>query len=173
MTDQLVAPRWLDVHEMAAWRAFIETNGDLMTALEQDLAPAGLTLGDYQVLVYLVETEGEALRMCDLAAMLQLSPSGLTRRLDGLVRNGWVERRHSDIDRRVTLAALTDAGRQKLVEAAPIHVESVRARLIDHLDDDDIAALETIFTKVRHALGDPEGCGPGPGTPSRVVSTAS
>ena len=55
-------------------------------ALEADLAPHGLTLGDYQVLVYLSEADDHAMRMCDLAARLQLSPSGLTRRLDGLVR---------------------------------------------------------------------------------------
>jgi len=30
--------------------------------------------------------------MCDLAALLHLSPSGLTRRLDGLVRKGFVAR---------------------------------------------------------------------------------
>ena len=52
-------------------------------------------MGDYQVLVYLSEADDHAMRMCDLAARLQLSPSGLTRRLDGLVRGGLVERRPS------------------------------------------------------------------------------
>ena len=73
---------------MAAWRTYAETVVDLNAALEADLAPHGLTLGDYQVLVYLSEADDHAMRMCDLAARLQLSPSGLTRRLDGLVRPG-------------------------------------------------------------------------------------
>ena len=81
---------------MAAWRAYAETVVDLNAALEADLAPHGLTLGDYQVLVHLSEADDHAMRMCDLAAPLQLSPSGLTRRLDGLVRMGVVERRPSD-----------------------------------------------------------------------------
>ena len=72
--------------------------------------------------------------MCDLAGKLQLSPSGLTRRLDGLVKAGWVERTPSETDRRVMLAVLTPAGFDKLVEAAPVHVESVRRHMIDLLD---------------------------------------
>ena len=69
--------RWLDAEEMDAWRAYIETVVDLTAALEADLAPHGLTLGDYQVLVYLSEADAHEMRMCDLAARLQLSPSGL------------------------------------------------------------------------------------------------
>ncbi len=137
---------------MAAWRSFIETHADLISAIENDLVPSGLTLGDYQVLVYLTEAEGEQMRMCDLAEMLQLSPSGLTRRLDGLVRAGWVDRRNSDVDRRVMLAGMTDAGRRRLADAAPGHVESVRARMIDVLDADDHEALTRVFGKIRAAL---------------------
>jgi DNA-binding MarR family transcriptional regulator len=147
-----MSTRWLTDTEMAAWRSFIESHDDLMTAIESDLAPTGLTLGDYQVLVYLTEAESEQLRMCDLADMLQLSPSGLTRRLDGLVRAGWVERRSSEVDRRVMLAGLTEAGRRRLAESAPTHVASVRDRMIDLLDDDDLAAVARVFRKIRRAL---------------------
>ena len=144
--------RWLDTVEMSAWLAFIETQGDLLTALESDLADTGLSLGDYQVFVYLSGADDQSMRMCDLAGMLQLSPSGLTRRLDGLVRAGWVARRNSEQDRRVMMAVLTDSGRRKLALAAPIHVESVRRRILDHLDADDLAAMTTVFGKIRAAL---------------------
>lgn len=147
-----MSTRWLNDNEMAAWRSFIESHDDLMTAIENDLAPSGLTLGDYQVLVYLTEADDAQLRMCDLADMLQLSPSGLTRRLDGLVKAGWVERRSSDVDRRVMLAALTDDGRRRLAESAPTHVDSVRARMIDVLDAGDLAAITRAFRKIRAAL---------------------
>ena len=145
-------PRWLDRDEMEAWLSYIETQGDLMSALEADLAVTGLTLGDYQVFVYLSEADDQSMRMCDLADLLQLSPSGLTRRLDGLVKAGWVERRGSDADRRVMLAVLTHAGRAKMTEAAPLHVASVRARIIDHLDPADLEAMTQIFRKIRVAL---------------------
>ncbi|HTH07483.1 MAG TPA: MarR family transcriptional regulator [Ilumatobacteraceae bacterium] len=143
---------WLTGDEMLAWRSYVETNADLMAALERDLATTGLNLGDYQVLVFLSESPERALRMCDLAGRLQLSPSGLTRRLDGLVRSGLVERRGSDSDRRVMLAALTPKGVRRLEESAPIHVASVRRRMIDLLDADELEVIATVFQKIRTAL---------------------
>jgi DNA-binding MarR family transcriptional regulator len=146
------ATRWLSDAEMAAWRSFVETQGDLLNAIEGDLQSTELSLGDYQVLVFLSEADDRRMRMCDLADVLQLSPSGLTRRLDGLVRRGLVERVGSEADRRVMLAVLSEKGLATLEAAAPIHVESVRARLVDLLDDDELAALAHIFRKVRAEL---------------------
>lgn len=146
------SPRWLDQAEMAAWLGFVHTYNDLVTALEVDLAETGLTLGDYQVFVFLSEADDESMKMCDLAEMLQLSPSGLTRRLDGLVRAGWVERRPSAQDRRVQHAALTEAGRAKFESAIPAHVESVRRRMIDLLDDDELVVFARAFGKIRGGL---------------------
>jgi DNA-binding MarR family transcriptional regulator len=144
--------QWLRPDEMLAWRSYVETNADLMAALERDLAETGLDLGDYQVLVFLSESPERSLRMCDLAGRLQLSPSGLTRRLDGLVRAGLVERRGSDNDRRVMLAALTPKGVRVLEESAPIHVASVRRRMIDLLDDDELHVVANVFNKIRREL---------------------
>lgn len=137
---------------MSAWRAYVESVFDLHAALEADLAPHGLTMGDYQVLVFLSEADDRSMRMSDLAARLQLSPSGVTRRLDGLVHAGLVERRPSATDRRVMLAVLTDRGLAKLRQAAPTHVRSVRDRLIDRLDRRDVAAMARIFGAVRDGL---------------------
>jgi DNA-binding MarR family transcriptional regulator len=106
------AGNWLTSREMAAWRAYIEVQGDLINAIERDLADHGLTLGDYQVLVYLSEAEEQSMRMCDLAEILQLSPSGLTRRLDRLVADGYVLRQSSPADRRVMMGSLTITGAQ-------------------------------------------------------------
>lgn len=146
-------PRWLDQTEMTAWRAFIETTHDLVAALDDDLQQNfGITLGDYEVLVFLSEAPDRQMRMCDLAARLHLSPSGLTRRLDGLVRDGLVARVPSQADRRVLHAALTDAGYAHLEQAAPTHVESVRTRLLDPLTVDQVAELGSIFLAVRAAL---------------------
>ena len=117
-----MARKWLTAPELAAWRSFMSTLGPLMDAFEGDLAPHGLTLGDYEVLVHLSEAPERRMRMCDLAQALRLSPSGLTRRLDGLVRHGLVERRASSNDRRVMFAHLTETGFAQMMEAAPAHV---------------------------------------------------
>jgi len=144
--------KWLSPDEMAAWRTYIETYADLTTAIERDLAEHDLTLGDYQVLVYLSEAEGRSMRMCDLADLLQLSPSGLTRRLDGLVKSGFVRREPSTEDRRVMLAHLTTSGFGVLEAAAPDHVASVRRHIFDHLDGDQVDALASIFAAISKGL---------------------
>ncbi len=143
---------WLSPREMEAWRTYIETYSDLINALEHDLAEQGMTLGDYQVLVYLSEAEGRAMRMCDLADMLQLSPSGLTRRLDGLVKAGLVVREGSTEDRRVMMAKLTDDGLAELQRTAPHHVASVRRHIFDHLDDVQVDAMASIFRSIGKGL---------------------
>lgn len=149
-----VTTRWLDDGEMDAWRSYAETVVDLNAALEADLTPHGLTLGDYQVLVYLSEADDHEMRMCDLAQRLQLSPSGLTRRLDGLVRMGVVERRPSDLDRRVMLAVLTEHGQAYLEQVAPDHVDSVRRHIIDRLPREDMAAMARVFRTIQRGLRD-------------------
>lgn len=142
----------LDDRELFGWRTYVETVTDLSNAIEADLAVTGLTLGDYQVFVFLSEVDDGAMRMCDLADKLQLSPSGLTRRLDGLVRGGYIDRRTSAQDRRVMLAVLTNAGRRKLDEAYPVHLASVRRRVIDRLSAPDVDALGRIFATIQAAL---------------------
>lgn len=142
---------WLDDEEMRAWRGLVEVYAAVHASLEADLLEGfGMTEGDYGVLVNLSEAPGRQLRMCDLAEQLHLSPSGLTRRLDGLVRQGLVERRPSVDDRRVTLAGLTDAGFAALEAAAPVHVQGVRRNLIDNLTRAQIRQLGAAFDAVRY-----------------------
>lgn len=145
---------WLTPAEMRAWRTYIETYADLTAALERDLTEHGLTLGDYQVLVYLSESEHRSMRMCDLADSLQLSPSGLTRRLDGLVAAGHVIREGSAADRRVMMAVLTDEGSELLERTAPHHVASVRRHIFDQLDAEQVDALASIFESIGAGLRD-------------------
>ena len=140
---------WLDDEEMAAWRGMREVQIQLEAELSSNLVSAhGITLGEYAVLVTLSEVPGHRLRMCDLAAQLSLSPSGLTRRLDGLVRQGLVVREPSAEDRRAILATLTPEGSSRLEQAAPDHVEGVRRAFLDHLSRADVAALASAFDAV-------------------------
>lgn len=123
-----------------------------MTAFETGLAEHGLTLGDYQVLVYLSEAADRSMRMCDLADALRLSPSGLTRRLDGLVKGGLVARQPSDDDRRVMMAVLTPVGLRRLQRTAPDHVENVRENLFNHLNPTQVKNMASIFESIQKGI---------------------
>ncbi len=149
----MTTTRWLTPDEMHAWRAFAQVNGPLLAALESDLTDHGLSLGDYEVLALLSETTDHQMRMCDMSQHLGLSPSGLTRRLDGLVKAGYVERLPSTADRRVMLATITRIGLDAMARAVPDHVASVRLHLIDRLTPQQIEVLGTIFDNVGIGLG--------------------
>ncbi len=145
---------WLSESEQTAWRNFITTMPDLTAAFEADVAVHGVTMGDYTVLVFLSEAPDQRMRMCDLAAALRLSPSGLTRRLDGMVKAGWVDRAASCSDRRVMYAQLTPSGLQKMTDAAPDHVESVRRHFIAPLGADGVQQLSGLFLRIREHLNE-------------------
>ena len=142
--------RWLDDEETAAWRGMIDAYEDVKASLAAELLlQHGIDEGDYAVLVTLSEVSDERLRMCDLAARLHISPSGITRRLDGMVRQGLVAREPSTDDRRVMLAVLTAKGKSLLEVAAPDHVDAVRRHFMDHLSRTQIRNLASAFAALR------------------------
>lgn len=136
------ARRPLDAREMKAWHAFIHAHSRVVRLLEAELeAEQGLTLPAYEVLAHLSEAPDRRLRMSDLASYAVLTPSGLTRLVDKLARDGLVERLRCDSDARVVYASITEAGRERLSCAYPTHLRGVRQHLVDRLDAEQLEAI--------------------------------
>lgn len=160
----VAAPRWLSDEEQAIWRALLSVEARLNERLDRELRDAhGLSTAEYAVLVHLGEGDPDGTRMSELAERLLLSRSGLTRRIDGMVRSGLVTRRSCPFDGRGLMAALTDKGRRRLAEAAPTHVAGVRRYLIDTLGD-DLSRLARALARIDAALdaGRPDDARTGP-----------
>jgi len=141
-------PKWLTPAEMLAWRGFITTSTDLVNLIAKDLAPYGLDGGDYQLLAMLSEAPDQKLKMCDLAERLRLSRSGLTRRIDGVLKAKYVSQVRDNQDGRVVFAHLTKKGFDLIKKVAPHHLESVRSRMIDLLSPAEIRAFGSGFEKI-------------------------
>jgi DNA-binding MarR family transcriptional regulator len=124
------------------------------------VAGHGLTLNDYEVLLHLSRAEGQRLRRVDLAERVILTPSGITRLLEGLERAGYVERASCESDARVTYAQLTDAGQQKLGEAAETHVAGIREFFRGRFSADELKALSGLLERLPIEAADDEGCEP-------------
>lgn len=140
---------WLNTDELRTWRAMLSAQAMLVAALDRELlSEHDLGLADYDVFVQLSEAKDGSLRMADLARAVLLSPSGLTRRLDGLVRNGYVERKPCPSDGRGLLAVLTEAGYKKLETMAPTHLRGVRAHFIDLIEPEDTPAINRMLDKI-------------------------
>ena len=138
---------------MAVWETLLRTVSALLRTFEQELQESdALPLAWFDVLIQLYEAPERALRMQALADSVVLSRSGLTRLIDRMERAGLVRREPSKEDRRGYYAVITDEGLRVFGLARPVHHRGIREHFIDHLDDNDIEALDIALGKVRAHL---------------------
>jgi MarR family 2-MHQ and catechol resistance regulon transcriptional repressor len=112
------------------------------------VASHGLTINDYGTLLLLSRAGEEGMRRIDLANQLQLSPSGITRLLDRLEDQGLVGKGACKSDARVSYAILTEAGLEKLRDAAPGHVEDIDRRLAAVLSEEEMKILSELLGRL-------------------------
>lgn len=145
--------RWLTPEEQRAWRAYIAATHLLEDALDRQLQQdAGMPHLYYSILATLSEAPGLQLRMTDLAEALKITRSRLTYAVNRLEKDGLVRRESCRWDKRGSIAVLTDEGMAEVERAAPGHVETVRAALFDHLDEEQVGQLEEICGRITRAL---------------------
>jgi DNA-binding MarR family transcriptional regulator len=146
------AGRRLAPEQEAAWRGFLRVHAALIRELDAELDAAhDLPLSSYDVLLQLAEAPDRRLRMSDLAGSVLISPSGLTRLVDRLEREGLVERHRCTSDHRGTFAALTEQGLARLREAAATHLDGVRRLFVAHFSEAELERLGGYWERVLSA----------------------
>jgi DNA-binding MarR family transcriptional regulator len=125
----------------------------LTVRLDRDLQERhDLSLPEYEIMVRLSEAEDQRMRMSELADSLNHSRSRLTHTVARMENDGLLARTSCPSDRRGIFAELTEAGMQRLVEAAPTHVEGVRRHMIDITAPEDLEAIERVFGAVAESI---------------------
>jgi DNA-binding MarR family transcriptional regulator len=109
------------------------------------------------VLLQLAIAPRGRLRMTALADAVLLSPSGLTRLVDQLEREGLVVRERREDDARSYDAVLSSKGRKLAKAATKANLRRVRELFIDRLSEAQITQLIAIWTAV-----DPQFAAPRP-----------
>lgn len=143
---------WLDAEQQQQWRSLLTGSNALFAALNHDLETAtGLSMNEYEVLVRLSESPDWTLRMSVLADGLVHSRSRITHAVRRMEQRRLVSRCAAAEDRRGVLCRMTPEGWDVLVAAAPVHVASVRARLVDVVTREELATLGAAFEKVAAA----------------------
>lgn len=112
------------------------------------LAPRGLTETDFETLLHLSRSEESRLRRIDLVNVLMLTPSGVTRLLEGLQEAGLVVNRQCDDDARVTWAQLTDEGRETVECVGANHARLLRELFRQSLSDDEVVQLSELLGRL-------------------------
>jgi DNA-binding MarR family transcriptional regulator len=148
MTNSCPSPQQLALLEQ--WNALQSSFRRLTDQLLRDVETAtGLAPSSFQVLWFLLTTPGYSAPMNQLARTLNFTTAGTTNVADRLVDAGLLERRPAPADRRITLAVLTDEGRQAATTAALTLAGTLQARVISPLGPDALAKLaETVGSLV-------------------------
>ena len=147
---------------VTAWARLLRAHASATRALSAQLqAEHGLTINDYQALLLLSHADHGAMRRVDLAGELLLTPSGVTRLLDGLQDAGYVCKGSCSTDARVSYAVLTDAGRRKLEEASGSHLDGVAQLFGERFSDQELATLVELLGRLPGAGADGTACSPG------------
>jgi len=147
--------------EITAWVALLRVHATTTRRFNAQLVTDhGLTLNDYEVLLHLARADGRRLRRVDLAEHVLLTPSGITRLLEGLEREGYVERAACASDARVTYAQLTDAGLEKLREASETHVAGIHELFRARFSKEELEVLGGLLDRLPHDPAEDVSCTP-------------
>jgi DNA-binding MarR family transcriptional regulator len=145
--------RWLTEPEQEIWRAYMAASVEFAAHVDRQLRrDSGMPMAYYEILVRLSEAPDRCLRMSELADASLSSRSRLSHAVSALEKNGWVERRPADDDRRGWVCRLTEAGFTALAAAAPGHVSTVREKLFDVLTPQQLDTLRDIGVAISAGL---------------------
>ena len=98
-------------------QAIINTHTKIQKRIGNALSAHGIGLSEYMVLAELFNSDSQAMRRIDLANRVGLSPSGITRLLNPMEKIGLVSKEANPRDARVSLVAMTDAGKRIFAES--------------------------------------------------------
>jgi DNA-binding MarR family transcriptional regulator len=107
----------------------------------------GLGIDSYGVMITLLTAPDRQLPIGELGLRRNLSPSGISRSVDRLVKHGLLERAANPEDGRSLLVGLTANGLQRLREAQVTHHRIVREMLLSKLDRHDLARIAELWEK--------------------------
>jgi DNA-binding MarR family transcriptional regulator len=112
------------------WRDLLVRHAVVYQALERELqARHGIGVSEFEALEALACQENTQCRAQDLTEVVQLSQSAASRLIARMERDGFLERAICEADRRGILVVLTEAGRERHLQAQPTH-RSVLARTL-------------------------------------------
>jgi DNA-binding MarR family transcriptional regulator len=123
---------------------------------DKEAARHGITRAQWAVLAKVERTEG--LKQSELAEQMEMQPITLTRLIDRLCGQGWIERRSDDTDRRVNRLYLRKAARPLLGKLSGLRSE-LTATALQGINPADahrlLTQLEAIKENVRNAIQNP------------------
>jgi DNA-binding MarR family transcriptional regulator len=143
----------LDAVEESTWRALARFFVAAPRLVDADLQRGvHMSLSAYSILLHLSEAPGRALRITELANRAYLSGSRTTRLVDELIADQLVSKQRNAADGRGFDVTLTEEGLAALQRAYPVHLRSVRTRVLDHVDRSTLPCFSRAVIAIAESL---------------------
>ena len=149
----------------------VETSRLLRTHVDQQARNRGTSRAQWSVLARLRRKDN--LMQVDLAERLDMQPISLTRLIDRLEEQGFIERRADAKDRRANRLHLTQAGRD-FVDALEPAAEDMAREVLSPFDDAFVAAMTSAVRAIKQRIKEMAAgeAGPANSGPKRPVHAA-
>jgi DNA-binding MarR family transcriptional regulator len=139
--------------EELVWRDVARFVAVAPRLLDEDLQRgANISLSEYAVLLHLSEAETGQLRVRELADLADVSGSRTTRLIGDLARHGFVVKNRNPEDGRGIDAQITEAGLNRLRDAYPIHLASVRRRIMNQVEPKALSCFGDIMAAIARGI---------------------
>jgi len=139
-----------DAGALATHLALAAASGLLTRGIEARIQELGFDLSRprYSIVRMLYLSPEQAMAQSDIVQALGVSGSNVTQLVDALAADGWVERTVSPADKRVTYAALTEAGKDRAARLVPAIVKYM-VESCSALSPEEQHELRRLVDKVR------------------------
>jgi DNA-binding MarR family transcriptional regulator len=126
--------------------------GRLLAQLDEALEGHGVELDMYEALAVLAQQPEGRMGFCDLAGRLVLTKSGLTRRVDRLVKRDLVRREANEKDKRAGFAVMTEKGRAEYERAKPVYEDAVMKYFGSKITEGEARQLMAIMKRITDGI---------------------
>ncbi len=149
---------------LAAWTDLCNIVDSVRLALNRELLQqAGVTLAENLVLCHVAMAPGQRLRMIDIAQLLAIGKSAVTKTVDRLEERGLLTRSRDSADRRTIYAVLTPQGAKVFGQTQPVYVGAVGRYFSGLLTETELASLRHASDRLKAEV---------PGSVTRSPQTA-
>jgi DNA-binding MarR family transcriptional regulator len=134
------------------WRAVVDAVTRAQHRLLDVVEASGVPAQWYAVLHLLLRAEGHRLPMSRLAREVSFTSGGFTKLADRMGREGLIDRRNSDGDRRIVYATLTPAGLTAARAAERIYVAALDDQVLGTLPPDQLTIVADYLAALNAAV---------------------
>lgn len=141
-----VAARYpgVDVSAVETLMVFMRASRDVFTVVESRLSHYGISQGKVALLLLLFRNKGDSLTPSELADKAGVTRGTITGLIDGLERDGMIERKVHSSDRRMITIHLTERSSELIDQFLPEHFKNAELLMSELTEEERITLIDLL-----------------------------